>query len=170
MSSYLTKNQPINLTDKKLKNITLGICGEGSEKLGLIVFLTNDLKLTLTKNHVVSKKHNEKSPCKSVIVSNVEPVIKIDLECLEKDVKRVVFGVYLQELNESDSNVMNEISLYLKNNDTDLVEAEASFKESFSTETSFILVEMYRDDGWELNLLNQAYHGTEDVLMRVMGI
>lgn len=65
---------------------------------------------------------------------------------------------------------MNEISLYLKNDDTDLIEAEASFKESFSTESSFILAEMYEDDGWELNLLNQAYHGAEDVLMRVMGM
>lgn len=171
MTSYLTKHHPIGLADKNLKNITLGICGEGSGKLGLIAFLSNDLKLTLSKNHVISKKHNEKSQCKSVVVSNEEPAIKIDLEHLEKNVKRVVLGAYLQDLTESDSNVMNEISLYLKNDETGIIEAEANLKESFSTETAFILIDMYRDDDyWKLTLLNQAYHGTDDDLLRVMGV
>lgn len=167
MTAYLTKNQPINLTDKNLKNITLGITGEAAEKLSLIVFLSDDLKVTLSKNHVISEKHNKESPCKSVVVSDTESSIK--LEHLEQDVKRVVFGVYLKDLTESDSNVMSEINLYLKNNDTDLIEAKADFNDSFTTETSFILVEMYNDNGWKLSLLNQAYNGSDETLMRIMG-
>lgn len=171
MTFYLTKNQSVNLSHQKMENISLMFKGEGSDQLNLVCFLADDLKSIQSNKHILSKNHNLKSPCNSISFSQLDDVLKIDLNRVGEGVDRVICAAYLLPESADKSNCMDQVSLYIQNNTDASAAMEANFEGCFTDETAFILVELYRSGGdWKIELVNQAYNGFEDVMQRLVGI